>query len=204
MSWTALAEAELGVAEGFAGHPHTAAEVAKVAAAVAHRVSDGSVANARNYGALAAFNYLADRRRRQNGGAIKTRRRISDLQARLARQTMSEAARPELERLLAAEEQDAFREKMRLARGGRCYRSRETRLLHLAMVRAVYLDRRSDLAEAFPGTTDAQRYQWKRRGIKILWAAAGPVLRAWLCDPDCNPGSAVRRPPQDRENDGEI
>lgn len=35
-------------------------------------------------------------------------------------------------------------------------------------------------AEVFPGTTGNQRYQWKRRGLTLLWPHASELLRRFL------------------------
>lgn len=59
---------------------------------------------------------------------------------------------------------------------------RETQLRMIGMVRLSVLERRTDeeCAERYPGSTPAQRWQWKRRGLKLLLPHASPELAAIL------------------------
>lgn len=59
---------------------------------------------------------------------------------------------------------------------------RETQLRMIGMVRLSVLERRADeeCAERYPGSTPAQRWQWKRRGLKLLLPHASSELAVIL------------------------
>ena len=68
---TDLLKAKLGVLEGLQHHDVTSAEAAEVVARVASAVSRGTISDARNYGSVAAFNFIVDRKRRHRGGVAQ-------------------------------------------------------------------------------------------------------------------------------------
>lgn len=179
---TDLLKARLGVLEGLQKHDVTSDETASVVARVASAVSRGTISDARNYGSVAAFNFVVDRKRRHRGGAAQLKRDIPEIQERLRRNRVAAVAVPELEKILS-----------------HC-RDTATKLqaVHLDMVRAVYIDGASLPAteELWPDSTRDQRYQWKRRGLKLIWNRASETLKTYLQDPATHSGSAVRRAPE--------
>ncbi len=57
-----------------------------------------------------------------------------------------------------------------------------TQLRHLEVVRLVCFEGKkdADVAARFPDSNADLRYQWKKRGLDLIWSHASPVLRDFL------------------------
>jgi DNA-directed RNA polymerase specialized sigma24 family protein len=62
---------------------------------------------------------------------------------------------------------------------------------HLEMVRLTCFERLSarELSSRFPGVSADCRYQWKKRGLDLIWSRATPVLRDYLAGCTVRPRS---------------
>ena len=99
---------------------------------------------------------------------------------RLARQKLEETLEVERARIEAEQYESAVQEFKEL-RARLSLNASPMVLKQLAMVQLTVFERKHDPEAAlfFPGTREA-RYQWKRRGLKLLWPHASENLRVAL------------------------
>jgi len=142
----------------------------EVEALVAKVEAVKEVKNPRHYAATAAWHYLVERRRRHARAlrrAVQVERRLAEAKQEEGLQRSYERARGELAELV-----DTLR-----AEG-----VTQAQECQLGLLLAVYIHGYSlaQAEEIYPKTSRDTRYQWKRRGLKLVAPHASEELRRFL------------------------
>lgn len=149
--------------------PFTMAEVERVAEKIERR---GDVRNLSGFAYVAVRNYVLSRARAQAAAARHAGRFLERSKAERERERFEASASEELEKIA-----DAI-----LQAGPGPKQTREGLENQINMVLAVYAMGYSSAqtAQLFPGTSKEARYQWKNRGLKLIWPHASAELRRFL------------------------